>query len=60
MPSFYQDRLGTNIGKTQKETVFLGEQTASFLSLQFCFVPSLSWQIIVLFFIHTYMYMKTC
>ena len=24
MPSFYQDRLGTNIGKTQKESVFVG------------------------------------
>ena len=27
MCSFYQDRLGTNIGKTQKQTVFLQSKT---------------------------------
>jgi hypothetical protein len=40
MPSFYQDRLGTNIGKTHVQTVFSGSSTVSVCVsisvLQFC------------------------
>jgi hypothetical protein len=49
---FRQDRLGRNIGKTQKQDAFLQvgltpeqvRKTASFLSAFPMFVPSLSWQ----------------